>query len=385
MEFSLTDEQKMFYDQALRFMKSEIAPYAEEYDDKHEFCWPAWRKLGEQGFIGLHLPEEYGGSGADVLTTCLVHEAAGRAGVDGGLTLAWGAHTFLCMDTLYKWGTEEQRKKYVPKLASGEWVGAMGLTEPGAGSDAAGMTTTAEKKGDKYILNGTKMFITNGPVADVLVVYATIDKKLKHNGITCFIVEKDFPGFSVGKELNKMCVRSSTTSELIFEDCEVPVENRLSDEGAGFFMAMGTVEWDRSALLAPMVGAAEFCLEVCARYAKDRHQFGRPIASFPAVKHMLADMKIFAEAARMLVYRVACKKDQGADLNHLEASVTKLWVGDYGMMAADRAVQLHGGYGLMHEYPVERFFRDTRLGPIGGGTSEIQKTIIARTLMQQLP
>ena len=385
MEFHLSDEQRIFYDQALKFFKNEVAPYAEEYDDKHEFCWPAWKKLGAQGFIGLHLPEEYGGSGADVLTTCLAHEAAGRAGVDGGFTLAWGAHTFLCADTLHKWGTEEQRQKYVPRLATGELVGAMGLTEPGAGSDAAGLQTTAVRKGDKYILNGTKMFITNGPIADVLVIYATIDRNLKHMGITGFIVEKDFPGYSVGKELNKMCVRTSTTSELIFDNCEVPVENRLGEEGTGFMMAMGTVEWDRSALLAPMVGGAEYIMEVCARYAKDRHQFGRPIASFPAIKHMLADMKVFAEAARMLVYRIACKKDQGADLNHLEASITKLFVGDWGMKNADSAVQIHGGYGLMHEYPVERFFRDSRLGPIGGGTSEIQKTIITRMLMQELP
>jgi len=385
MDFRLTEEQQMFYEQALRFFRKEVAPYAEQYDDKHEFCWPAWKKLGEQGYLGLHLPEEVGGSGADVLTTCLAHEAAGRAGCDGGLTLAWGAHSFLCMDTLYKWGNPEQRQRYVPKLASGAWVGAMGLTEPGAGSDAAGVQTTAVRKGDKYLLNGTKMFITNGPIADVLVVYATIDKNLKHMGLTGFVVEKGFKGFAVGKQLNKMCVRTSTTSELIFEDCEVPVENRLGDEGAGFFMAMGTVEWDRSALLAPMVGGAEFALEVCARYAKDRYQFGKPIATFPAVKHMLADMKIFAEAARMLVYRIACKKDQGGELSHLEASSTKLWVGDYGMMCADRAVQIHGGYGLMHEYPVERFFRDTRLGSIGGGTSEIQRTIIARMMMQQLP
>jgi len=385
MDFRLTEEQQMFYEQALRFFRKEIAPYAEAYDDKHEFCWPAWRKLGEQGYLGLHLPEEFGGSGADVLTTCLAHQAAGRAGVDGGLTLAWGAHTFLCMDTLYKWGSEAQRRKYVPRLASGEWVGAMGLTEPGAGSDAAGVQTTAVRQGDKYILNGAKMFITNGPIADVLVVYATVDKSLKHMGLTAFIVEKDFPGFAVGKQLNKLCVRSSTTSELIFEECEVPAENRLGDEGAGFLMAMGTVEWDRSALLAPMVGAAESVIELCCRYAKDRQQFGKPIATFPAIKHMLADMKIFAEAARMHVYRIACKKDQGADLSHLEASASKLFVGDWGMMTADRAVQIHGGYGLMHEYPVERFFRDSRLGPIGGGTSEIQRTIIARMLMQQLP
>ncbi len=385
MDFHLTDEQKMFYEQSLKFFKNEIAPYAEEYDDKHEFCWPAWKKLGEQGYLGLHLPEEYGGSGADVFTTSLAHQAAGRAGADGGLCLAWGAHTFLCADTLHKWGTEEQRKKYVPRLATGEWVGAMGLTEPNAGSDAAAVETTAIKKGDKYILNGTKMFITNGPIADILVIYATADKNLKHKRISAFIVEKDFPGFSVGKVLNKMCVRGSTTSELVFEDCEVPAENLLGQEGNGFLMALGTVEWDRSALLAPMVGAAEYIMEECTRYAKDRHQFGRPIASFPAIKHMLADMKVFAEAARMQVYRIACKKDQGADLNHLEASITKLFISDYGMKVADTAVQIHGGYGLMHEYPVERFFRNTRIGPIGGGTSEIQKTIIARMLMQSLP
>ncbi len=385
MEFHLSDEQKMFYEQALKFFRKEVAPHAEESDDKHQFCWDAWRKTGEQGFIGLHLPEEYGGAGADVLTTCMAHEAAGRAGVDGGFTLAWGAHTFLTMDTLHKWGNEEQRKKYVPKLATGEWMGAMGLTEPNAGSDAAGLETTAVRKGDKYILNGTKMFITNGPIADVLVVYATVDKSLKHQGVTGFIVEKDYPGYSVGKELNKMCVRSSTTGELVFDDCEVPVENRLGDEGAGFMMALGTVEWDRSALLAPMVGATEFVIEQCVKYAKDRRQFGRPIASFPAIKHMLADMKIFVEAARMLIYRIAWKKDQGADLNHLEASITKLFVSDWGMKVADDAVQIHGGYGLMHEYPVERFFRDSKLGMIGGGTSEIQKTIIARMLMQQLP
>ncbi len=384
MEFSLNEEQKLFYDQVHKFLKNEIAPYAEEADLKAEFSMPAWRKLGEYGLIGLHLPEEYGGSGADVLTTCLAHEAAGHAGCDGGFTLAWGAHTFLCTDTLFKHGNEEQRKKYVPKLASGEWIGCMGLTEPNAGSDAAGVQMTAVKKGDKYILNGSKIFITNAPVADVFVVYATIDKNLKHAGMTAFVLDRDTPGFTVGKHLEKMPVRSSATSELFFEDCEVPEENLLGVEGGGFMMAMGTVEWDRSALLSPMVGAARKYVEECARYALDREQFGRPIADFQAVQHMLADMKLYAETARMMVYRIAWHKDHGDGLNHLQASLAKLYIGDYGMKMASDAVQIHGGYGLMHEYPVESAFRDAKLGQIGGGTSEIQKTIISRMLMQEI-
>ncbi len=378
MEFEFSDEQRTFYDQAYRFAREQLLPGAEESDYAASFDREAFRKMGEYGLLGLHFPEEFGGSGSDVVTACLAGEAIGHAAVDGGLTLAWGAHTFLCGDTILCHGTQEQKEKYLPPLASGEWVGCMGLTEPNAGSDVASLGTTAVKKGDRYILNGSKIFITNGPVADVAVVYATIDKSKHHAGITAFIIEKDTPGYSSGAPLKKMCVKSSATSELFFDDCEVPEENLLGQEGNGFFMALQTLEWDRSALLAPFVGALRFSLEECIRYAKARAQFGRPIASFQAIQHKIARMKITFEAARNLMYRVACSKDAGNPVNHLLAAVSKLWVSEFGMKVAHDAVQVHGGYGMMHEYPVERLFRDTRLGSIGGGTSEIQKTIISR-------
>jgi butyryl-CoA dehydrogenase len=315
-----------------------------------------------------------------VVTTVLAGEALGEAGVDGGLTLAYGAHTFLCADTIFTHGSEVQKKKYIPKLASGEWIGCMGLTEPNAGSDVASITTRVERNGDGYILNGNKMFITNGPIADVAVVYAKTGKDLKHAGVSAFVVEKGTPGFSAGKNLIKMGVRSSHTSELIFEDCEIPAENLIGQEGAGFLMAMQTVEWDRSALLAPFIGGMTYVLEKCLNYARERYQFGRPIGQFQAIKHKLADIKIFIEAARSLCYRIAWCKDQGRPLNFLEAAVAKLFVGDWSLGPANDAVVLHGGYGYCHEYEVERYFRDSRLAPIGGGTSEIQKRVIAKLL-----
>jgi butyryl-CoA dehydrogenase len=380
MEFSFTEEQRIFKDQVIRFAGKEIVPRVQEHDLKGEFDFQSFRKMGEFGILGLHFPSELGGSDADVVTTVLAGEALGEAGVDGGLTLAYGAHTFLCADTVYAHGTPAQRQKYIPKLASGEWIGCMGLTEPSAGSDVASMTTRAEKRGNRYLLNGNKMFITNGPVADVAVVYAKTGKDLKHAGISAFIVEKGTPGFSAGKNLIKMGVRSSHTSELIFEDCEIPEENLIGQEGSGFLMAMQTVEWDRSALLAPFVGGMSYVLRKCALYAQERHQFGGPIARFQAIKHKLADMKIFIEAARSLCYRIAWCKDQGRPLNHLEAAVAKLFVGDWGLGPANDAVVLHGGYGYCHEYEVERYFRDSRLAPIGGGTSEIQKKIISKLI-----
>lgn len=380
MDFDFSDEQLMFKEQVIRFAKKEIVPRVQEHDLKGEFDFQSFRGLGEFGILGLHFPEELGGSEADVVTTVLAGEALGEAGVDGGLTLAYGAHTFLCADTIFVHGTDDQRKKYIPKLASGELIGCMGLTEPGAGSDVASMTTRAERSGDAYVLNGNKMFITNGPISDLAVVYAKTEKDLKHSGVSAFIVEKGTPGFSTGKNLNKMGVRTSHTSELIFEDCKIPDENLLGQEGAGFLMAMQTVEWDRSALLAPFVGGMTYVLDKCIRYAKERHQFGRPIAQFQAIKHKLADLKIFIEAARSLCYRIAWCKDQGRPLNHLEAAVAKLFVGDWSLKPANDAMVLFGGYGYCHEYDVERIFRDSRLAPIGGGTSEIQKKIITKLI-----
>ena len=380
MEFSFTEEQLMFKEQVIRFAAKEIVPRCAEHDLLGEFDFHAFRKLGEFGILGLHFPEALGGSDADVVTTVLAGEALGEAGVDGGLTLAYGAHTFLCADTIYTHGSEAQRGRYIPKLASGEWIGCMGLTEPGAGSEVASITTRAERKGDRYVLNGNKMFITNGPVADVAVIYAKTGKDLRHAGVSAFIVEKGTPGFSSGKNLIKMGVRTSHTSELIFEDCEIPAENLIGREGAGFLMAMQTVEWDRSALLAPFIGGMTYVLEKCIAYSAERYQFGRPIGRFQAIKHKLADMKIFIEAARSLCYRIAWCKDQGRPLNFLEAAVAKLFIGDWSLGPANDAVVLHGGYGYCHEYEVERYFRDSRLAPIGGGTSEIQKRIIAKLL-----
>ncbi len=380
MDFEFTKEQLMFKKEVVRFAQKEIVPRVQEHDLKEAFDFESFRKLGEFGILGLHFPEEYGGEGADVLTTVLAGEALGEAGVDGGLTLAYGAHTFLCADTIFRHASEDLKRKYIPKLASGEWIGCMGLSEPEAGSDVASLTTSAEKKGDRYVLNGTKMWITNGPIADVAVVYAKTQPELQHAGISAFVVPKGTPGFSAGPPLIKMGVRTSQTSELVFTDCEIPESHLLGQEGEGFLMAMQTVEWDRSALLAPFIGSATYLLKNCARYAKGRVQFGRPIGHFQAIKHKLADIRIFGEAARALVYRIAWCKDQGKPLNHLEAAVAKLFIGDWSLGPTNDAVVLHGGYGYTHEFNVERIFRDSRLAPIGGGTSEIQKKIISKLM-----
>lgn len=380
MDFAFSREQVMFKKEVIRFAKKEIVPRVQEHDLKGEFDFTSFRKMGDFGILGLHFPEELGGGGADVLTTVLAGEALGEAGVDGGLTLAYGAHSFLCDDTIFRHGTDIQRKHYIPKLASGQWIGCMGLSEPDAGSDVASMSTTATRQGDSYVLNGTKMWITNGPIADVAVVYAKTDPDQQHAGISAFIVDKGTPGFSAGPPLIKMGVRTSKTSELVLNNCAIPADNLLGNEGEGFLMAMQTVEWDRSALLAPFVGSTTYLVKKCADYAKGRVQFGKPIGHFQAIKRKLADMRIFGEAARALVYRIAWCKDQGRPLNHLEAAVAKLFIGDWSLPVTNDAVTLHGGYGYTHEFDVERIFRDTRLAPIGGGTSEVQKMIISRLM-----
>jgi len=380
MDFAFSREQVMFKKEVIRFAKKEIVPRVQEHDLKSEFDFASFRKMGDFGILGLHFPEELGGGGADVVTTVLAGEALGEAGVDGGLTLAYGAHSFLCADTIFRHGTDVQRKHYIPKLASGEWIGCMGLSEPDAGSDVASMSTTATRQGDSYVLNGTKMWITNGPIADVAVVYAKTDPDQQHAGISAFVIDKGTPGFSAGPPLIKMGVRTSKTSELVLNNCVIPADNLLGNEGEGFLMAMQTVEWDRSALLAPFVGSTTYLVKKCADYAKGRVQFGKPIGHFQAIKRKLADMRIFGEAARALVYRIAWCKDQGRPLNHLEAAVAKLFIGDWSLPVTNDAVTLHGGYGYTHEFDVERIFRDTRLAPIGGGTSEVQKMIISRLM-----
>lgn len=381
MDFSLTDEQRMFRDTVYRFAKAEIAPLCEEADLNSVFSFEIWKKFGEMELLGLPFPEEYGGSGANFVTCCLAGEAVAHAGVDGGHTLAWGAHTYLCGANIMQFGNEAQKKNYLPRLATGEWIGSMGLTEPGCGSDAAALATTAVRKGDKYILNGSKTFITNAPLAQVFVVFATLDKSQKHKGITAFIVERDYPGISTGKPMHKLGCRSSMTSEVYFEDCEVPIENCLGGEGNGWLIALAGVEWDRSTLVSPFIGGHQFMMEKCAEYANQRWAFNRPIREFQSIQNRIADMKVFLEAARLAVYRVAAAKDNGVGLNPLEAAVNKVYLGDRGFQLASEAVDLFGGYGFIHEYPVERIFRDTKLGQIGGGTSDIMRMILARFMM----
>ncbi|MGV8079700.1 MAG: acyl-CoA dehydrogenase family protein [Syntrophales bacterium] len=381
MDFTFNDEQRMFRDTIYRFCKEEVAPLCEEADRDGEFSMEVWKKLGSMGLLGLPFPEEYGGSGADFTTCCLAGEAMGHAGLDGGHTLALGAHTYLCGANIMEHGTPEQKKKYLPGLATGEDIGCMGLTEPGSGSDAAALATTAVKKGDKYILNGSKTFITNAPVAKVFVIFATLDKSKRHKGITTFIVDRDTPGLSTGKPMHKMGCKCSTTSEVFLEDCEVPAENLLGGEGGGWRIALGGVEWDRSVLLSPFLGGGMFTIENCARYANERRAFGKAIGEFQSIQNRIADMRVFLEAARLAVYRVAASKDNGVMLNPLLASVNKMYVGDKGFEMCSAAVDLFGGYGYIHEYPVERGMRDAKLGQLGGGTSDIMRMIVARFMM----
>jgi len=381
MDFSFTDEQKLLKQQVVEFAQKEIAPGAAERDEEARFDRDIWDKAAELGYMGLPFPEEYGGSGASVVDTCVVGEALGYGGLDSGFTLSWGAHVVIGGVPIWQLGNDEQKQKYLPKIASGEWISGLGLTEPEAGSDAAGILTTADKKDGYYVLNGTKTFITNGPIGEVFVVLAKTDKEKGSAGISGFIIEKGFPGFSIGKEINKTGNRSSPTSELIFDNCEVPAENLLGEENKGFMgVALATLEWERSVMLAPAIGIMEAHLEACIKYAKGRKQFGRPISSFQAIQFKLADMKVWLETARWVLYNVAWTKDQGI-MDPLMASVSKLYITEVALKSADQAVQIHGGYGYTKEYAVERAIRDAKLGTLGGGTSEIQRWIIGRLLV----
>jgi alkylation response protein AidB-like acyl-CoA dehydrogenase len=382
MDFDVPQEYLDFKQAVYRFSKERLAPNAEALDARAEFSWDNWREMAGMGLLGLPLPEKYGGSEATPLATCIAMEAMGAAGVDAGTTLAWGAHTILCGVPIWLIGSEQQKEKYLPRLASGEWVGAFGLTEPGSGSDAAAMKTTAEKRGDRWVLNGSKMFITNGPIANVFIVFASTAKGAGNRGISTFIVERGFPGFSTGKDLVKMGNRTSVTSELAFDNCEVPEENLLGPADMGFLtVGKETLEWERSCLIAPIIGGMEYMLEVCTAYAKERRQFGRPIAEFQAIQRKLVEMKVAIEGARLLVYRVAWLKQQGRSAM-MEAAIAKLWATEAAIRVSYDAVQVFGGYGYIHDYPAERFYRDARLGTIGAGTSEVQKIIIANEIIK---
>lgn len=375
----LTEEQQMVKDTARRFAEGELKGRANEIDEKGQYPLELLSKMGEMGFLGLVVPAEYGGAGTDTLSYSLVVEELSRVCGSSGLTVA--AHNSLGAMPIVIAGSEEQKRRYLPAIASGEAISCFGLTEPNAGSDASGTETRAERRGDKYVLNGTKIFVTNGGFARCMVATAVTDPGRGVHGISAFIVESGFPGFRVGSLEKKLGVRGSSTAEIVFEDCEVPAGNLLGREGEGFKIFMKTLEGGRISIGAMAVGLAQGALEAALAYARDREQFGRHIAEFQAIQHMIADMATEIHAARLMVYHASLLKDRGVPFAR-ESSMCKLFASEAAMRVTTRAIQIHGGYGYTTDYTVERFYRDAKLTEIGEGTSEIQRLIIARSFLR---
>lgn len=377
MNFQLSEEHEMIRKMVRDFAKNEVAPTAAERDEEERFDKELFDKMAELGLTGIPWPEEYGGIGSDYVAYCIAVEELSRVCASTGVTLS--AHTSLASWPIYKFGTEEQKQHYLRPLATGEKIGAYGLTEPGSGSDSGAMRTTARRDGDDYILNGSKIFITNGGIADTYVVFALTDPEKKQRGTTAFIVEKDFKGFSVGKKEKKLGIRSSPTTEIIFEECRVPMENRLGEEGEGFKIAMMTLDGGRNGIAAQAVGIAQGALDAATDYAKERVQFGKPISAQQGVGFKLADMATSVEAARLLTYQAAWLESKGLPYGK-ESAMSKLFAGDAAMRVTTDAVQIFGGYGYTKDYPVERFMRDAKITQIYEGTQEIQRLVISRML-----
>jgi len=378
MDFQLTEEQRMFRRMVREFAEQEIAPRAEEIDATDEFPWDIFRKMGQVGLLGLPIAEKYGGSGSDYVSQAIALEEI--AGASGAMAIVLDAHTSLCCEPIHLFGSEEQKRKYLVPLARGEKIGAFGLTEPQAGSDAGATRTRAVLDGDEWVINGQKCFITNGSIADVVVITAKTDLEKGTRGISSFIVEKGTPGFKPGRDEEKMGLRGSVTSELFFEDCRIPAGNLVGQENEGFKQFLVTLDAGRIAIAAMAVGLAQGAFEKAAAYAKERVQFGRPIAKFQAVQWMIADMATEIEAARLMVHRAAWVKDQGMRFTK-EAAMAKLFATEVSERACYKALQIHGGYGYVREYGVERMYRDQRLCAIGEGTNEIQRLVIARQVL----
>lgn len=378
MDFSLTEEQELFRRTARDFARSELEPQAQELDIHHKFPLKSLKKLGELGYLGILVPEEYGGIGGDMMSYVLVMEELSKA--CASTSTAVSVQNSLVEVPIVEFGTEAQRQRYLPKLATGEWMGAFALSEPESGSDAASMKTVAARDGDHYVLNGTKMWITNAGFAQLFLVFAATDPKARHRGIGCFMVERDAPGLAVGEEEDKLGIRGTSTCELHLEDCRVPTEQRLGEEGQGFKIAMITLDSGRIGIAAQALGIAAAALDEATSYAKERQAFGREIAQFQAIQFKLAEMKTKVEAARWLTYNAAWRKDQGLDYI-TESSLAKLYAAEIASEVADEAVQIHGGYGYVRDYKVERLYRDARITRIYEGTSEIQKLVIARQIL----
>jgi alkylation response protein AidB-like acyl-CoA dehydrogenase len=381
MDFELSEEQKLVRRTAREFAEGEIAPVAARYDEAEEFPAELMPKLGALGFMGAIFPAEYGGAELDYVSYALVVEELSR--VDGSIGITMWAHNSLCTNHIYACGTEAQRQKYLPPLCRGEVLGAWGLTEPGSGSDAAAMKTTAVDAGDAWVLNGSKAFITNGSVAGTTVVLARTDpgSEAGSRGISAFVLERGMPGFRAGQRYKKLGLHASDTAELIFEGARVPRENLLGQKGRGFQDTKKVLEGGRIAMAAMAVGLAQGALDQAVRYAGERQAFGRPIGEFQAIQAMLADLATEVEAARLLTLRAACGKDLGRPVMQ-EASMAKVFASEVGMKCATKAVQIHGGYGYTREFPIERIFRDVKLCEIGEGTSEVQRMVIARHLLR---
>ncbi|MCG8483496.1 MAG: acyl-CoA dehydrogenase [Clostridia bacterium] len=380
MNFNLTKEQEMVRTMVNSFAENEVEPIAADIDLTGEFPHETVKKMSRYGILGIPFPEEYGGAGGDYVSYAITVEELSRKCASTGVICS--AHTSLCGIPIYLFGTEEQKQKYLTPLAKGEKLGAFGLTEPDAGTDAAGQKTTARLEGDEYILNGTKVFITNGGVADTYIVIAVTDRsKGTHKGTSAFIVEADTPGFTIGKKEDKMGIRASATTELIFEDCKIPKENLLGNIGEGFKIAMTTLDSGRIGIAAQALGIAQAALDNSTQYSKERVQFGRPISKFQAIQWQLADMATEVEAARMLVYKAAYLKDTKQPFSSA-AAMAKLFAAEAAMKASTKAVQIHGGYGYMKDYPVERLMRDAKITEIYEGTSEVQRMVIASKLLK---
>jgi alkylation response protein AidB-like acyl-CoA dehydrogenase len=379
MKFDLTENQQMISKMIEDFGNREIKPFMKSWDENQEFPVKLFKSLGELGLMGVLVPQEYGGSGLGYVEYVTTISQISK--LDGGIGLSVAAHNSLCTGHILQFGNENQKKKWLPKLATAEWIGAWGLTEPNTGSDSGNMKTTARQEGDYWILNGAKNFITHGKSGDIAVVIVKTDEKNDSRSKTAFVVERGTPGFSAGKKENKLGMRSSETTEMIFDDCRVHKDNILGKTGEGFIQAMKVLDGGRISIAALSVGIAEGALEASVSYSKERRQFNQPISNFQGIAFKLADMATELEAAKLLTYRAAFLKDKGQDVN-LESAMAKYYASEAAVRLSTEAVQIFGGYGYVKDYPVEKFYRDSKLCTIGEGTSEIQKLVIARGILK---
>ena len=376
----MNQDQEILKESVQNFAQKEIQPFIQDWDEKGKWPEELTQKLGEMGLLGIIIPQEYSGSGYSNVDYVIILEELSKVDPSVGLVVA--AHNSLCSNHINLYGSEEQKQKYLKRLATGQTLGAWGLTEPGAGSDAAALKSRAVRDGDYWILNGTKVFITNGSLAEIHVVMAITDPEKGRKGISAFIVEKGMEGFRVGKKENKLGIRAADTSELVFEDVKIPQANLIGEEGTGYRQAMGILDGGRVSIAAFSLGIAAGALEMSLKYAKEREQFNQPISNFQAIQWMLADGFTELEAARLLTYRAAFLEDQGNKIPK-ESAMAKLYASELAVKASSMAVQIHGGYGFIKDYPVEKFYRDCKLATIGEGTSEIQRWIIAHKVLSE--